>query len=145
MFNHDIWHLFSRGGRICLGSGGLPLQGGLPWQGVCLGDGGSALARGSALVMGVCLGRGGLPWLGGLPWRGGVCLGRRADIPPPRSWAEWVTHTCENITFVRFAMQAVIRVHSQRVAGCGYYHTGTLHLDACAWALHPNYSVNHCS
>ena len=28
-------------------------------------------------------------------------------LPPPR-WTEWVTHTCENITFARFATRAVM-------------------------------------
>ena len=36
-------------------------------------------------------------------------LARPSTLPPPLQWTEWVTHTCENISFARFGKRAVKR------------------------------------
>ena len=38
-----------------------------------------------------------------------------SGVTPPPSWTEWVTHACENISFVHFATWAITSMHSIRM------------------------------
>ena len=62
--------------------GCLPREGVSAWRGVCLG----------VVLSGGCL-------------PGGVCLGGVHHPPPAPIWTEFLTHTCENITFSQLLLR----------------------------------------
>ena len=78
-------------GSVCLGRGICPLVG------VCLGGGGCA--------GGICM---------GCVCSGGVSAPVHAGIQTPLLWTEFLTHACENITFLQLRLRTVINRMGQR-------------------------------
>ena len=98
-----------------LGGGGICAGGVFP--GECLNRG---VSTQGGVCRGGCLSRGCLP--GGVSGQGGVYLvywGCLADIPP---WTEFLTHTCENITFPQLRLRTVKMVPVMLV--CHSVHGG---------------------